>query len=307
MPTTARSRYRDNPSKSALIRRVRAMGLEWDFDDDDDRDPDRHPDWEAIAVALDELEMGHPKKAQVFLIKAGKSYRLTDVPDQEDNLWTFLDGDIDSVFEVDIDDVNLEEDQQIAWRELHPVSAHDKRKIRRHPQNYVYLSRLLGFGDYDNSSAVERSNHRVFMEEHGEKPGVYEIYGSHGSQAIALRLSLQDKDIEATLAALADYPLIDEEDMSRLEMEMQEEAYESWAGADFIREVEKELGVDITDDGDRAELFWRALRAVEERGRDQAFVEAGGGVVFPLEQMAKRVTLQDLDHIGATYEAQDDE
>ena len=45
--------------------------------------------------------------------------------------------------------------------------------------------------DYSGST-VERSNYREFLEEFGEQDGVHEVYGGHGTFAVAVRVDAID-------------------------------------------------------------------------------------------------------------------
>lgn len=312
--TVARRRHRPNPSRAEVKAQAKAMGIIWEIGDDDDRPDGDHPDWEAVAVALDAWEGGGFRRLQaadflpagIELIKRGGVTVLTDLP-PEPPLLAWLKGDIDSVFGVKTSyggdpRVDLDDAGNFHWSDLDPVRASDKDDIRRHPENYVYLPRYLAFGDYDNSGSVERSNQRVFLEAFGARPGIYEIYGSHGSQAVGIRLSIEDADAEdewveeliRTLSGLEDYPVLDDEDMSNLEQEMFEEAYDNFGRTDFVRAIEKLLDLELTEEGDIGELFWR-------HAADHGVVE-GGGVYFDIDKMADNVTVDDLDDIGAKYE-----
>lgn len=229
--------------------------------------------------------------------------RATPNPSHWETVGDMLGGDIEGVYEVDkygTRDIDLGDAGSIPYSAL---SAPGPSKPD--PRKSLYLSRYLSYGDYDGSTAVERSNHQVFMDEHGEKPGVYEIYGSHGASAIGVGLWVDDEDIIETLAALQDYPLISDDAHSEMEIEMQQEAYESGADRDFVHEVGKKLRVDIDDsvwDNPKLpDLFWEALRRCEEHGR-YAAIEGGGNVYFPIDEMAASVSKKDLDEAGVDYE-----
>lgn len=190
--------------------------------------------------------------------------------------------------DVDLGELHrgLPEAQSLRWRELEPPSSYSGRV--RDPARAVFVSPYLSYGDYDNSCHVERSNYDVFYERHGEKRGIFTVSGGYGSNAIAILLAVTDEEVIEDLASLENYPVLDEDHLPHKEMEMQQEAFDSWARQDFVRELEKRLGVEIDDpDGKPVEdLFWERLHEVgEARSARYAEVEAGGNVHFPMEQM----------------------
>src|SRR5262249_11836238 len=134
---------------------------------------------------------------------------------------------------------------------------------------------------------VEKSNHKALLD---AMPSEYEdgfeyldIGGGHGTFAIAIRLDALTADMLETLESLEDYPLIDESLHSELEIESQNEAWESSIRSEFRTELGKYLaasfehsakaesltdatlesaiewledGADISD-SDLAELCWK--------------------------------------------------
>jgi len=110
---------------------------------------------------------------------------------------------------------------------------------------------LLQFGDYNNSTTVERSNVRVFWDRYSDVDGVYRVTGAYGFQAIALRGNVEHEDIAWDLQSLEDYPVLDESDWSQLELDLQQE-YVGESGLDeFRREVRKsmeQMAVDYCQD-----------------------------------------------------------
>lgn len=91
---------------------------------------------------------------------------------------------------------------------------------------------LLSYGDYDSSSAVERSNVRIFMQKFTELEGIEwsSVCGGWNSHSIIIRTDENhipiDEDIREFLDALESYPLADEEDFSAMEYEMKTEYLE---------------------------------------------------------------------------------
>ena len=103
-------------------------------------------------------------------------------------------------------------------------------------QQPVLLPNYLGFSDYSGSD-VERSNVRVWKDQFSDSEGEVwvESYGGHGTTQIVVHPDRITKEMEEFIAALEDYPVADENDLSQMDMELQDEAWESWARSDFRR------------------------------------------------------------------------
>jgi hypothetical protein len=105
-------------------------------------------------------------------------------------------------------------------------------------------------GGYDAPSVI-RSNARVFREDFAK-----ELERADGdADGLALDVRFITAEMLETLAALESYPLISEDDHSALELELQQEAWESWAAADWRRELERLLQ-ELAPDG--ADAYWGA-------------------------------------------------
>jgi hypothetical protein len=110
-------------------------------------------------------------------------------------------------------------------------------------------------GDYSGGT-VARSNYRKLEEMLTEAypdstPAVWgTLRGSHGSQSIIVKYGDLDDEIRGVIDALADYPLIDEEDHSELEHTEEEEYWNSSYGGrkDFCKDLGKALGMRWADE-----------------------------------------------------------
>lgn len=98
------------------------------------------------------------------------------------------------------------------------------------------------YSDYSGCT-VERSNCRVFEEQFKEFIGteLWPIYGGYGTAGILITINLYEnnEEVKEVIDGLFDYPCIDEEDMSNLEMEIEDEDWDSWIKFDLTRELEK--------------------------------------------------------------------
>jgi hypothetical protein len=95
-----------------------------------------------------------------------------------------------------------------------------------------YMPELTGGSDYSGGS-VTLANYRSMLESYRDY--VVDLYGGHGTYAIAIPVwaFVCKPAIAETLAGLDDYPVIDEEALSDLESEWEQEAWESFVRHDF--------------------------------------------------------------------------
>jgi hypothetical protein len=104
---------------------------------------------------------------------------------------------------------------------------------------------LLWVPDYcqsgDYGGAVHyRSNANVLLEDFSS-PQCRELYGSYGSHGVAIDPRYLSEELLESLQSLESYPVLDEDALSHLEIELQEEAWENWASSDFSRRLESLL------------------------------------------------------------------
>lgn len=121
---------------------------------------------------------------------------------------------------------------------------HDTFHCRVWTTRTFFCLPYASFGDYDNSSGVERSNARIF----NELPYVTQRTGDYGSVSTGIdetdleHITFEQlTELQEQCDGLSNYPCLDEEDVSRVEMELQQEAWDSWCRADFKQELLKQL------------------------------------------------------------------
>lgn len=183
----------------------------------------------------------------------------------------------------DWDGVNPYALSRLSYDHLHPVNAGDKVL----PTDLVELP-LCGGSDY-SGSLVEKSNHRVMLERYGDLPGVWDVYGGHGTFAVVVALRQKDKDLwEDVRSMVDDYPLLDEEELSELEREDQDSQWESWVRSDFAREVSKQYRVDILacEDSDVRTLFETTADEANIYWEDEG---SGSGMYISVEKVAESI------------------
>lgn len=107
------------------------------------------------------------------------------------------------------------------------------------------------YSDYSGGT-VERSNCRTFLDmfkEFGQKD-LWEIYGGYSTTGVLIRLSLyqDNEEVKDVIDGLFNYPLINEDDLSELEIEIENEVWDSWIKSDLVNELEKRNIPYIEDD-----------------------------------------------------------
>ncbi len=216
-----------------------------------------------------------------------------------------------------------------SYREYEPENdlAYSDLEPRSSEGPVFVLPAYLSGSDYSGGS-VTVSNHRLFIEEFGELEGVHNVYGGYGSYGVAIRLDVWraaadgdctwlgtdsetascDEDgpcphqIREWLKSIEDYPVYDEDDLRQVEMEAQDEAWESWAESDFVRELEKSFPDDIEElevvDSGKFRVWFEELR---ESANVYWENEEGNSAHVDIERVAAK-----LEDIGAIVEASEE-
>jgi hypothetical protein len=133
---------------------------------------------------------------------------------------------------------------------------------------------LLWVPDYcqsgDYGGAVHyRSNANVLLSDFSS-PECRELYGSYGSHGVAIDPRYCSDDLLENIESLENYPVLSEDDLSYLEMELQDEAWEDWVRSDFSRKLESLLSEILSAaDWENAEEW--AEQSVESLSEDQLF------------------------------------
>ena len=99
-------------------------------------------------------------------------------------------------------------------------------------------------------------------------PECRELIGSYGSHGVAIDPRYVSDDLLESLQSLESYPVLNEEALGELEIELQSEAWESYLASDFRRELERLLCDLLSahyEDGDDE----RAEKSVESLSEDQ--------------------------------------
>lgn len=200
---------------------------------------------------------------------------------------------------------NLGRTKIISWESLEVRKGED--------WDFVVVN-CCGYGDYCGST-VEKANYEYFMREWGDTPGVVEVYGGYDSHAVGLFVTdfLYLPEMLEQIAGLEDYPLFDDEELSRVEQEMIDEWWADNGQWDFERAIVtnldlgdggdclEDVGFDVLDDD-----FWELFMEKLDDSNVEFIFETGCNLYIELDKVAAGVTSADLEPwIRGTVERED--
>ena len=179
---------------------------------------------------------------------------------------------------------------RLSYGDLKPLDNHQTPE----PTDFLTPEQLSG-SDYCSSGSVEVSNHRVFLEQFKDSPNVYDVYGGYGTFAVAIRLdSITDEMVEV-LNALEDYPVIDEEDLSEVEHESEEESWSNCYRSDFERALSREFpDLEETIDDMTTEQVDALFYEVQDRTNTYWAHETGNNAYIDVDRVVAGVTEEDI-------------
>ena len=164
---------------------------------------------------------------------------------------------------------------------------------------YFFLPYASG-SDYSGST-VEKANHKAFLESYGEEGFVWEAHGGFDTYAVVLGLTglLECADdtfdtILGIIEGLEDYPLIDDEALSNLEMEGADEAWDCWVAGDFRRALEKRFdGVEFEwpSDSDLRTFFEKKAEEANEYWFNEGY---GPDMYIRVDKIVEGIDLDNL-------------
>jgi hypothetical protein len=162
-----------------------------------------------------------------------------------------------------------------------------------------------------SAPTMYRSNERVFRAEFAAA-----LERADGdADGVALDLRFITEEMLEAIESLQDYPILDECDHSELELEAQQEEWESWGASDWRQQVASRLADSLEDLAERLERCpeeW-AEEALERYGEEALYElfrdcadaageywqeESGGGFWIRLERVAEELERDDLAEIA---------
>lgn len=146
-------------------------------------------------------------------------------------------------------------------------------------------------GDYVGYGSVGLANQRVIQDEFKEEDLIF-LTADYSWSAVAVLIGPETQEL---LKRLDNYPSLSDEEVSKVEMEWADEAWDSWAKSDFVYALRKRFPEheDLLDT-----LEPDALRELFEQARERVnrdWVSEYSGVTIDTEVVAKAVTDDDLE------------
>jgi hypothetical protein len=179
---------------------------------------------------------------------------------------------------------------RLSYGDLEPLNQYQSPE----PADF-YMPELMTGSDYCHSGSVEVSNHRVFLEQYGKLPNVYDVYGGYGTFAVAIRLDSITEEMREDFARLENYPLLDEDDHSEVERKAEDEAWEGSYRHDFIRDLTTKFpALEEQIDTMTAEQIDSLFRALMERTNTYWQNECGNSAYVDLDRVIAGATEQDI-------------
>jgi hypothetical protein len=148
--------------------------------------------------------------------------------------------------------------------EFFGVDKDDEVFSTKERKEIVYAScNMFAHGDYYGDS-VNQSNYRI-LEKRGNCRRIFDVYSFE-----QMLLPVTGKDFQQSLEylkAVEDYPVLDEDDLTALESELYQEAWESYGIDDFLKEMIKKFSPSgeytMNDFCDPQDLFERLIMSGE--------------------------------------------
>lgn len=129
-------------------------------------------------------------------------------------------------------------------------------------QGTWFLCEALSYSDYSGTKPTNESNARVFADDFSRGEGKWWVWadGGHDTTAILIRTLAyrNSSEIRDLIDGLADYPILDEDDETELEMEREMEGWEDYGRDDFKRSLVSYLEKRFADRGVETDLDGRA-------------------------------------------------
>jgi hypothetical protein len=170
------------------------------------------------------------------------------------------------------------------------------------PELLYVIPDLMTYSDYSNGRVIQESNYRAFLvecENEEDNPNaIIRLHGGYDTNALAIKVSQLTENMLECLTSLEDYPVLDEQIMSELELEGQNEAWELWARDDFIKELQEKLNIELVDSQEDGllKLFWQASEKANEY-----WFEDGCSQYIRIEKLVAKIELSDLQELGLEY------
>ncbi len=160
-------------------------------------------------------------------------------------------------------------------------------------EKYV-SSTLFSHGDYAGSETVGRANIRALQD----SPGAWLQHLDYGYEQLWLPDTPENRELIEGLED--DYPLIDDEVLSQIELELEEEAWGSWIRRDLLHNLPDSIQ-DFAEDIDDGVLYECYRQAMEKENEYPTF--EGDGVYVHIDRIQDTFNLLVESYLPPAAEA----
>lgn len=179
------------------------------------------------------------------------------------------------------------------------LSRNDFQKTTptKNPKDIWIIPDLFEEGDYIHGGPVTLSNHNVFLQLYGKWTGIHDLYGNFGYYGIAIRSDVLSRhpEVQETLDELKSYPVLDEDDLSKTEIKIQDKAWNDYIQEDLIQNVQKEDPRLENIDTDTINWFTLCRIAMEETNTE--WLPEGNTYYLDIYKITPHVTEMALTQI----------
>lgn len=151
------------------------------------------------------------------------------------------------------------------------------------------------WGDYSGST-VERSNYRVLLDEY--RNHVVDVYGGYGTAGLLVSrdwfASEEGEEFREIIEGLDNYPVVNEDDWSDLERELEDEDWDSWLCQNVRMDLADTPGIDDLSDDDLFQLWCEVTRT--HRSGDYVHFESAASGTYDMDYLVPA-----LDRIIRAY------
>jgi hypothetical protein len=172
---------------------------------------------------------------------------------------------------------------------------------------WMFEPKYMTYSDYSGST-VERANCTEFLERFKDVEGVYETTGGYGTKGVAISLSAITGEMIDLFDELDGYPVIDDEALSEVEMELESEDWDSWISYYFRKALlkkfiqDEDVPADVREDRIDAitedQLYTLYRERCDKTGTYWAPESAVGGHV-DIDRLVEGMTVEDLPEAEA--------
>ena len=165
------------------------------------------------------------------------------------------------------------------------------------PETDILVVTYSVYSDY-SGGMVERANYSALLElcQAGTDKRFYKLYGDYGTTGLAVNVSLQNPAVWETLNGLAEYPLVDEELYSLMQVNAEIEAYEEGDKTVFVSIIESNFE-GVTFASVELDDIKKLFATCQDRTGEYYEIEEGGTAYINIDRLTKNLTVDDVRKI----------